>query len=475
MNNNGKIPQNGYFTDKYGNVYSSDGRLIKKSDRLPQTEQKVRNGKASPTKNNDMRYNYYDERQNIDNRQSNYHTGYNNSYQNTYGTTYQAPRRRRRDPRAGREDRSRVRIKKPGIRKYNSTIESDRSGLKTVIVAVILIIVAVIAALIIKYVSTEYVGELPDFETESNVNVSDTEDNTSTSETYSSPVSSSVTYAERNSSTAYLGTQIDCTNAILIDLENNFIAAEKGGDEKIYPASMTKVMTALIAVEKCPDLEATFTVTNEIVAPLAAANASVAGFTPGEIVTVRDLLYGTILPSGADATSSLAVFIAGNESAFAALMNEKCESLGLQNTHFTNASGLHDDNHYSTCHDIALIMKEALKNETLREIMGTYEYTTTKTEQHPDGITLYDTMYSRIDGKEEFDDKIEIIAGKTGYTGEAGNCLVSAAKVIGEDKTWIFVCSGGESKWKPIYDTIHVYRTYLGILYDGEYIPKYMR
>lgn len=156
-------------------------------------------------------------------------------------------------------------------------------------------------------------------------------------------------------------------------------------------------------------------------------------------------------------------------------MNEKCSELGLVGTHFTNASGLHDDNHYSTCHDIALIMEAALENETLKEILGTYEYVTSKTPEHPEGITLYDTMFSRVEGKEEFDDKIEIFAGKTGFTGEAGNCLVSAAKVVGEDKVWIFVCAGGESKWKPIYDTIHVYRTYLGVAYDGEYIPKYMR
>lgn len=289
------------------------------------------------------------------------------------------------------------------------------------------------------------------------------------------PAVPAVTYASRSAATALLGDEIECRNAILIDVKGNTVVAEKGGDDRIFPASMTKVMTALVAVENCESLDETATVPYEVVAPLAAENATVAGLSPGDEVTVRDLVYGALLPSGADATGTLAVHFAGSEAEFAELMNKKCAELGLKNTHFANASGLHDDNHYSTCHDIAVIMEAAMQNEFLREVLGTYEYTITSAASRPEGLTVYSTVFSRVEGSEEFDGKISIIGGKTGYTGEAGQCLVSAARVEGRDNTYIFVCAGGESRWKPVYDTIHVYRTYLGVKYDGEYVPKSQR
>lgn len=379
------------------------------------------------------------------------------------------PRRRRHpDFRTGFAERKYVR-KRPGIKGYESTAESDNSYKKILIIACAIIVFAVILALVIKVATTEHIDTLPDVPKETQ------SDRNEPAETQPDPTPQLTGYAKRTEETVTLGSTIDCTNAILIDTESNTVVAEKGGDEKIFPASMTKVMTALVAIEHCDDLNDTFVMTNQIIDPLFAANASVAGFAPGEELTVKDLLYGTILPSGADATGALAVYTAGSEEAFAEMMNEKCKELGLTGTHFSDASGLHKDDHYSTCHDIALIMRAALENETLKEVLGTDEYTTSKTTQHPDGIPLQNTMYSRVDGKEEFDGKIKITGGKTGYTGEAKNCLVSCAQVVGEEKTWIFVCAGGESKWKPIYDTIHVYRTFLGVHYDSEYTPKYLR
>ena len=537
MNNNGRKAYGDYFTDEYGNVYSKDGRLISRAENSDSAgrNRNARRINTSPgsqgqnagrpaNTNTGNAYRQRNERYYPNNtdiyRQRDYsaNSGNQRQYSNTYadpraqrsagakrprtadpyaqsrnqngadyGTPYADPaysqnqnrntasrqrqpqRRRHPDFRTGFADRRGVR-RRPGMKGYESTIEKDQSYKKLIITAVIIIVAAVVIALVIKAVSTEHIGTLPEIKSEAEP----TDTLPVETEAPEEPPKASG-YANRTENTVALGTTIDCKNAILIDLESNTVVAEKGGDEKIYPASMTKVMTALVAIEHCDNLDATFTVTNEIIAPLAAANASVAGFTPGEQVTVRDLLYGTILPSGADGTGALAVFVSGSEEEFAKLMNEKCEELGLTGTHFSDASGLHKDDHYSTCHDIALIMKAALENETLREILGTDEYTTSKTPEHPDGIPLQSTMYSRVDGKEEFDDKIEIIGGKTGYTEEAGNCLVSAARVAGEEKTWIFVCAGGESKWKPIYDTIHAYRTFLGIKYDGEYVPKYMR
>ena len=280
-------------------------------------------------------------------------------------------------------------------------------------------------------------------------------------------------YAERTADTKQLGTEISCTHAILIDVDENRVVAEKGGDERIFPASMTKVMTALVAADKCADLNSTFTMTYEIVAPLLEQNATSAGFTPGEVITVRDLLYGALLPSGADGTGGLAVYTSGSEAAFADEMNKKCAELGLTGTHFMNASGLHNDLHYSTCHDIALIFKAAMENADIAAAAGAAEYVTTKTAEHPEGIELHHTLfYERLEGREEFDGKIEVIGGKTGYTDEAGNCLVTMAKVLSTGKRYIFVCAGGDGKWAPVFDTIHVYRNYCGEHYDGEFIPK---
>ena len=106
-------------------------------------------------------------------------------------------------------------------------------------------------------------------------------------------------------------------------------------------------------------------------------------------------------------------------------MNAKAEELGLKNTHFTNASGLYDPNHYSTATDIAMLMSAVMENDTCREILGTYQYTTSVTEQHPEGIPLESTMFSRMYGNEVTGITIE--AGKTGYTSIAGNTLVTCA------------------------------------------------
>ena len=117
-----------------------------------------------------------------------------------------------------------------------------------------------------------------------------------------------------------------------------------------------------------------------------------------------------------------------------------------------------------------------MDNPDIAAALGSAEYTTAPTEQHPEGIKLMHTLlYERLEGSEEFDDKIEVIGGKTGYTDEAGNCLVTMAKVLSTGKRYIFVCAGGDGKWAPVYDTIHVYRNYLGEHFDGEYVPKYLR
>ena len=242
----------------------------------------------------------------------------------------------------------------------------------------------------------------------------------------------------------------------LLDIENDSIIAGREYNQKIYPASMTKVMTLIVAVEQIKDVNATFTMTNEILYPLVQQNATRAGFDPGEKCSAVDMFYGLILPSGADAAAGLAQMISGTEDNFAALMNKKCQEMGLKNTHFTNASGLYNDNQYTTPMEMALIMEYAMKDETCAKVLSTYQYTTRATEQHPEGIPLTSTMFSRMYGTEV--EGVTITAGKVGYTIEAGNCLVSYA--VKGDEHYVAVTGGATNKWHSIYDAFEIYRDY---------------
>ncbi len=259
---------------------------------------------------------------------------------------------------------------------------------------------------------------------------------------------------------------IDSGYGILIDLDTNTVIASKGGDEKIYPASMTKVMTLIVAYENIDDLDATtYTFDAVMLDELFRAGASVAGFSVDETVTARDLLYGAILPSGGDATNALAELVAGDEEHFAVLMNEKVKELGLKNTNFVTASGLHDDNHYSTCHDIAKILEYAISNPEMRKILSTYRYTTSSTPEHPEGITLTSTMFSRMKGTEV--EGLYIQGGKTGYTIEGKNCLCSFSANCREDESltappqYILVTAfAGGGEYTPVYDAFKTYEKY---------------
>lgn len=250
---------------------------------------------------------------------------------------------------------------------------------------------------------------------------------------------------------------VESKNAILICVDDDRVVASRLSQERMYPASMTKVMSLIVAVESITDLTDTFTMTYEITDPLWEQNATVMGLKSGETVPLIDLLYGAILPSGADATQALAIYTAGDEEGFVEMMNEKAEEMGLLDTHFTNTSGLHNSEHYTTAYDMALILDYALNNEICREILCTYKYTTTKTPEHPEGIEMYSTMFNKVSSDQV--ENVTILGGKTGYTYEAGHCLVSAAEKNG--KTYIAVTGGGETKYTPIYDIIEMYSEYI--------------
>ena len=243
----------------------------------------------------------------------------------------------------------------------------------------------------------------------------------------------------------------------LADVNKNEIIAGKSYDTRIFPASMTKVMTLIVIVENLKSLDETFEMTAEIIDPLARQQASRAGFEPGEVVSAKDMLYGLVLASGADCSVGLSELVCGSENGIVDLMNKKCKEMGLKNTHFMNTSGLHDENHYTTPLEMAMILKYAMSNETCAEILSTYQYTTAANEIHPEGILLTSTMFSRMYGDEV--NTVKIISGKTGYTMEAGNCLVSYAE-RGQDK-YIAVTAGASNRWNVIFDDFYIYGNYI--------------
>ena len=236
------------------------------------------------------------------------------------------------------------------------------------------------------------------------------------------------------------------------------VLAEKDADSTIYPASMTKMMTSLLAIEANPDLDTPVTLPEEIFPALQAQNASQAGFQAGETATVRDLLYGAMLPSGAECCEALAREVSGSEEAFAARMNQKAAELGMTATHFCNPTGLHDPEHVSTVRDMARLTEAALQNETFRKLFTTERYTVPATNCHPQGFTMHSTLLSQLEGTELHSGRI--LGGKTGYTGEAGLCLASLAEVKGREYILVTAGAGGNHSTAPyhIEDAVTVYR-----------------
>lgn len=250
---------------------------------------------------------------------------------------------------------------------------------------------------------------------------------------------------------------INSPNAILVDLSQNKVLVEYNSSERIYPASLTKIMTAILAIENIPDLNKKLIIPSELFQDLYSQNASLAGFLPDEKVKYKDALYGILLPSGAECCLAIADSIAGSESAFVEMMNQKAADLGMKNTHFCNTTGLHDENHYSTVKDFATLLKYALKNDTFRKAFTSSRYSTTPSNCHPDGFTFQSTMFKYMGSADVTGGKI--LGGKTGYTGEAGLCLASLASV--NDKEYILVTAHADGTHQTeqfhIMDAVNVY------------------
>lgn len=254
--------------------------------------------------------------------------------------------------------------------------------------------------------------------------------------------------------------QVISGNAVLVDATNDTIIAGRGAKERISPASMTKVLTILVAAEHITkeQLDDTFTMTLEITDYSFVNDCSCVGFLNDEVIPVRDLFYGTILPSGADAAVGLATYVAGSHEAFVELMNKKLEELGLSGSaHFTNCVGIYDKEHFCTVYDMAVIMKAAMDNEFCREVLTTKCYTTTPTELHPEGLIISNWFLRRIEDK---DSGGEVIGGKTGYVVQSKSCAVSYG-IMENGNSYICATAGSSGSKNCINDHVAIYTKYV--------------
>lgn len=225
----------------------------------------------------------------------------------------------------------------------------------------------------------------------------------------------------------YPGGDIQAGSAVVMDADTLTVLWGRNQDEQQYPASITKMMTALVVAEHC-SMDEKVPVTANAVYNLESG-ATTAGLSVDDILTVEDLLYALLLKSANDAANALAIYVAGSISDFAVMMNEKAAELGCKNTDFKNPSGLTDSEHLTTAYDMALIAAEFVKNESLLEIESHDSYKLPATQKNPSGFTV--TMGHKMlrSGTAYSDDRV--IAGKTGFTTASGNTLVTVAEQDG--------------------------------------------
>ena len=286
-------------------------------------------------------------------------------------------------------------------------------------------------------------------EEESNPFLEASEDSSSFFSGYSLSLNDNVKYISSDN--------VNSTYALLVNLDTGNVVANKEGNQRINPASMTKILTLLVAAEHLTDMDDTFEMTQAIGDFVYKNDCSAVGFLVGEKVTVSDMLSGTILPSGGDAAMCLAEYIAGSQEAFVDLMNDKLKELGLSDTaHFTNCIGIYNVDHYCTLLDMAMILKAAEENSLCHQILNARTYTTSSTEQHPEGITVSNWFMRRIEDK---DTHGEVMGAKTGFVVQSGCC--GASYQISNDGThYICVTADAYSSWRCIYDHVEIYDVY---------------
>lgn len=274
------------------------------------------------------------------------------------------------------------------------------------------------------------------------------------------------------------GAKIDGTTtyseySIVVNMSAGQVVASERADERMYPASMTKVMTLLVAVEHLQhqsSLQDKITVSEEIRQQMINEGSSGVGFDVGEELSVEGMLYATLLQSDGIAATELAVYIAGSQEAFVEMMNQKAQQLGLTGTHFTNPTGLHSDDHYSTCRDMATIMIYAMNNELCAKIMSTELFSTQSYWPQGNKMITYSFYHSYLVTKlNSYKDSYPygatqpktatITAAKTGYTTEGKYCLVTYA--VGNDgNAYVCVTGFAQGSFNYVEDHVALYNKY---------------
>lgn len=229
----------------------------------------------------------------------------------------------------------------------------------------------------------------------------------------------------------------------LFDTANHEVKFAKNIHERLYPASTTKILTAYIAL-KYGDLASTATVTEEELQ--LEEGSTTCGLSAGDVISLQDLLYGLMLCSGNDAANVIADMISGSTGEFANLMNQEALALGATNSHFVNANGLHNEEHYTTVYDMYLIFNAAVQDERFLQLISTQNYTANFTNSAGEAITKdWSTTNKYLKGEEFVPEGVNVIGGKTGTTNDAGYCLVLYSKK-GDEIPYISIVFKADSR-----------------------------
>lgn len=233
---------------------------------------------------------------------------------------------------------------------------------------------------------------------------------------------------------------IHSSYALFIEKDSGEVLYKKNETKKTAPASLTKMMTILVALDKIENLSAETSIDSKSYNDMVEKNSSMAGFVPGEKLTYRDLLYGAMLNSGGEAANSLALSVCENQKNFVDLMNEKAKKIGMNDTHFTNVEGFDDPDQYSTAKDMALLVSKALDNGHFRVLFTTPTFRTSTTSVHPEGLLLSSTVLTNL--PEMTNTSFSIAGGKSGTTLDAGECWATLGEING--KEYISVVMGAQ-------------------------------
>ena len=247
--------------------------------------------------------------------------------------------------------------------------------------------------------------------------------------------------------------EIDSKNYVLYNLSDNILVMDQNKDEETAIASLTKIMTTIVAIEQIKDMEKKITIKSEWFYNLEEENAYVINLKEGDVVTYKDLVYGTFISSGADATRALTINLAGSEAKFVELMNDKAKELNLKKTHFDNPVGLDAENQLSTVDEVAIILKYALTNPVFKEVFKTNEYSFTHIDKKIKSSLLSSSNLYNLDTS-------MIVGSKTGYTYDAGRCLASVAYDAENKIEYMLVTTKADTtkvRAKHVEDSINIY------------------